>query len=449
MIPEREGSQPSEIPEPEAAEASPPAVRIWHPLALLLFRFAFAYLVLYNVPFPLTIIPGAELVGQAYEGIWEPVVARVGTDVFGVKAVNQQNGSGDTTYDYVKCFCFLVAAVAAALLWTGLDRKRKEHARLNEWLRVYVRFSLAAAMLSYGAYKVIKSQFADPGLDALMQPIGDGSPMGLVWNFMGASTPYTVFTGAAEMLGGFLLAVRRTAVLGALVSVGVMSNVVMLNFCYDVPVKLYSVHLLAMAGFLLLPDLKRLADLFVFNRRVESATIKPLFASPGRHRAVLVFRALFVLAIAGLTLYRSLQASRMYGDLMPKPPLHGIWEVNELAVDGVDRPPLLSDASRWRRVIFDYPEFMSIQLMGGADGKSRDYYQLRLNPEKGRMILTKPGDLKSRSVLAYRQPAPGILELEGRLDGKPMRARLQRLDESRIMLVSRGFHWINEYPFNH
>lgn len=273
--------------------------------------------------------------------------------------------------------------------------------------------------------------------------------MGLVWNFMGASTPYTVFTGAAEMLGGFLLAVRRTTALGALVSIGVMSNVVMLNFSYDVPVKLYSSHLLAMAAFLLLPDLKRLADLFILNRRVERAEIKPLFASPVRHRTVLVFRALFILAVAGLTLSQSLEASRMYGDLMPKPPLYGIWEVNQLTVDGEDRPPLLPDAGRWRRVIVDYPEFLSVQLMGEVDGESRVFYRLRLDPKKGRMILSKPSDPKARSVLAYRQPAPGILELEGKLDGKAMKARLQRLDESKIVLKSRGFHWINEYPFNH
>ena len=30
--------------------------------------------------------------------------------------------------------------------------------------------------------------------------------MGLLWTFMGASLPYVIFTGAAEMLGGLLSA---------------------------------------------------------------------------------------------------------------------------------------------------------------------------------------------------------------------------------------------------
>ena len=122
-----------------------------------------------------------------------------------------------------------------------------------------VRFTLATAMLLYGAEKVIPEQFGTPLPSDLLEPIGEGSPMHLLWTFMGTSIPYVIFTGAAEMLGGLLLAARRTTLLGALVCIGVLSNVVMLNLSYDVPVKLYSSHLLLMAVFLAAPDLRRLA----------------------------------------------------------------------------------------------------------------------------------------------------------------------------------------------
>jgi hypothetical protein len=45
----------------------------------------------------------------------------------------------------------------------------------------------------------------------------------------------------------------------------VLANIVALTFCYDVPVKLYSSHLLLMAVFLVAPDLRRLLNL-VWNR---------------------------------------------------------------------------------------------------------------------------------------------------------------------------------------
>jgi hypothetical protein len=51
----------------------------------------------------------------------------------------------------------------------------------------------------------ISSQFPAPTQDRLMQSYGDSSPMGLLWTFMGASEPYTMFVGFAEMISGILL----------------------------------------------------------------------------------------------------------------------------------------------------------------------------------------------------------------------------------------------------
>ncbi|HVS63755.1 MAG TPA: hypothetical protein VMT85_09690 [Thermoanaerobaculia bacterium] len=83
-------------------------------------------------------------------------------------------------------------------------------------------------------------------LERLSQTIGESSPMGLLWNMMGYSRLYNLFSGGVDVLGGVLLLFRRTATLGALVAIGAMANVVLLNFAYDVPVKLYSMHLLLM-----------------------------------------------------------------------------------------------------------------------------------------------------------------------------------------------------------
>src|SRR5437763_16588523 len=131
-------------------------------------------------------------------------------------------------------------------------------------------------MITYGAMKVIKLQFSYPGPDRLLETYGESSPMRLLWTFMGASDEYTWFTGAGEMLGGLLLCTRRTTLLGALVSFGVMLHVAVLNFCYDVPVKLFSTHLVLMSVFLTLPDLPWLAKVFVLGRRAEPREVPPL-----------------------------------------------------------------------------------------------------------------------------------------------------------------------------
>jgi hypothetical protein len=313
------GPAPQPTPaEPRAEPAS--TAPAWGPAKRVIFRLVFAYLVLYNLPFPLSLIPA---VAQPYQVFWDAVVPWVGRHVFGVEITVRPNGSGDTTYNYVQVFCFAVVAVAATVLWTLLARKRAGYPRLHEWLRIYVRFSLAAAMITYGAVKVIKSQFPDPPLDRLLQPFGDASPMGLLWTFMGASHSYNVFAGAGEMLGGLLLTTRRTTLLGALVSIGVLGNVAMLNFSYDVPVKLYSCHLLFMAAFLVAPALRRLADLFVLGRGVGPGDTRPLLRNRWLNGGALVLRTVLVAGFVGWWLVQAQQMRQLYGDLRPRPPLYG------------------------------------------------------------------------------------------------------------------------------
>jgi len=224
----------------------------------------------------------------------------------------------------------------------------------------------------------------------------------------------------------------------------VISNVAMLNFSYDVPVKLYSLHLLAMAVFLTLPDLKRLLDLFVRNRPVPAAEIRPLFRARWSHRSALGFRMLFFTALAGFCLYNSYSGSKEYGDLSPRPPFYGVWNVEEFVLDGAVRPPLLTDPLRWRRVTFSYPEYLGIRLMSDEITE----YRLTLSKPRKLWVLNKYDDPKWQSKINYQEPAPGVLVLDGTFDGKPLHASLRKVPRSKFLLVSRGFHWVSEYPFN-
>ncbi len=413
----------------------------WSPGKRVLFRFVFCYLVLYKLPFPLNATPWArEFIAKPYQDLWDWLVPRAGKHLLGLNVTVRHGGSGDTTYNYVQLLCFLIIAVAVTVVWTALDRRRTEHTRLYEGLRTYIRFALAAAMLLYGAYKVIPSQFAKPFPSQLIEPFGESSPMGLLWTFMGASSGYTIFAGAAEMLSGLLLAFRRTALLGALVSIGVMSRVVALNFCYDVPVKLYSSHLLIMGVFLILPDLRRLLNLFVFNRPVEAAAARPPRAR--FRRTALATQAVLVAAYSGYLLYQSYLASKDWGNLLPRPPLYGIWTVEELEDNGVVRPPLLTDATRWRRAIFEYEGYISFQLMDG----SRSNYGLIMG--KRRFALTKLDDEALLSSFSYKEIQPGLLTLDGTLEGRKTRLTLRREDESSYRLISDNFHWIHDTSAN-
>jgi len=404
----------------------------WGPVKRALFRFLFSYLVLYNFPSPLHTVPVyGEVLRDSYREIWNTVVPWVGEHVLGVEVRVRASGSGDTTYGYVQIFCYLILALAATAVWTLLDRRRANYARLHAWLRVYVRFALAAAMIVYGAYKVIPEQFGTPFPSDLLQPIGESSPMKLLWTFMGASIPYVIFTGAAEMLGGLLLVARRTTLLGALVCIGVMSNVVMINYSYDVLVKLYSSHLLLMAVFLAAPDLKRLASLFVWNRRVPSAEQRPLRASRKGNQAALVFRTVFILWVTVASLHESYKNKLEFEDVATGHRLYGVWEVEELAVEGAVRPLLATDETLWRRLVFEWPGAIGIQYAHETEVRE---YELRLDP--GPHMYTLWGDPEWKAAISYKLVEPDVLALEGTVNGRQIRGRFRRVDDSRFPLIS-------------
>jgi hypothetical protein len=327
------------------------------------------------------------------------------------------------------------------VVWSLLDRKRANYARLYEWLRVCVRFGLGLTMIEYGGLKIVPSQFPPPSLDRLMQPFGDASPMGLLWTFMGASAPYTNFAGFTEWLGGVLLLFRRTALLGALVSIGALTNVVMLNYCYDVPVKLFSSHLLAMAIFLAAHDLRRLANLLVLNRPSSAAPDPRLVQRPWLRHAALAFQV--VVAVGFSAFIVNMGWHQLHDYTSTRSPLRGVWNVEELQVDGQVGPPG-AETLRWRRLIFDYPGTFAVQLTSD----SRQRYRVKLDAAHKTMALTKRDDPAWKSSLVYQRPAPDRLTLEGTLEGHKVRASLHRVDESKFLLLTRGFHWINEYPFN-
>lgn len=415
----------SSLDEPMMSAITSARENEWSLATRVAFRFCFAFLILYNIPFPLSYVPK---VGAAFQKPWEWVVPVVAQSLFGVKADVLPNGSGDTTWNYVQLFLMVALSAAIALVWSLFSRAAS-HPRLHHWLRVYVRFALAAVMITYGSIKVIPSQFPSPSLGRLLQPIGEASPMGLLWTFMGASIAYNVFTGFMEILGGLLLTTRRTTLAGALLSAAVMGHVAILNFCYDVPVKLFSSVLTFMALFLLAPDAKRLAA-FLFAGPTRAAWWK------------VAARTAIVLGFVAMSLYQAQKGREQYGDLSPRSPLRGIWNVSALTVDGVVQPPVLTNATRWRRMIFDGSRGMSIQLVN-------DQHQ-RFFIELGKMdfILKKQNDPVWKATFRYTRPDPRTLVVAGTMDGKTVHATMHLDAQKEFLLKTRGFHWINEYPFN-
>ena len=433
---------------PEMPVAGPPAPPAWSLPHRILFRFLFGYLVLYTAPTLVSATPGVSWLGQFYFKAWRALVPWVAIHVFhlsGPATTYFPTGSGDTILAYVQNFCDVVFALAATLVWSVVDRSRRDYRKLHGWLRIAVRYTLALTMFSYGFAKVFPLQFRFPGLAKLIEPYGEFSPMGVLWSFMGASAAYIVFTGMVEVAGGALLLFRRTATLGAIVSGGALLNIVMLNLCYDVPVKIYSMNLLFQALFLLAPDLRRLLNLLVLNRPVPSADLGSLPLGPmAKHRWMRFAAAGVKVLFIGYVLY--VQINRGWNSYKQvrnpdKPPLYGLYEVEKFTKNGHELPPLTTDASRWRKVVAQFPGAITVRAM---DDSVRGY-PTEYGKGTNTVTLSPKG---AKSVFTYTRPDSEHVLLEGTLGNDALSINMRQIDTSKFLLVSRGFHWISELPFN-
>jgi len=213
---------------------------------------------------------------------------------------------------------------------------------------------------------------------------------------------------------------------------------------YDVPVKLFSFHLIVMSLAVLAPDAARLVNLLILNRPAGPSTIPPLVRSLRGARILLAAQLLFGAYILGMNFYGAIKSWSLYGGGAPKSPLYGIWTVEQMTIDGVVRSPLVTDYDRWRRIIFQTPTGMAFQRMDDTFAT----YGAKIDVDAKRIAVTKGTDKAWSAAFTFDRSAPDRLTLDGDMDGHKIHMQLALYDRNRFLLVTRGFHWVQEYPFN-
>lgn len=482
----------------------PPTPTGWGLVARTVFRFAFAYWLLYSfalfASFPLNLFstvynrfvtidpaspPGwletvgyvnkpVEWYGQAMQWYinWSCSTFR------GIDAAppTDRSGSGDRLYAYCTAFGYLTLAVVVGVQWTVASelwmrlrtQRRPSYDRLNALFRLIVRFHLMYFMIVYGVMKIWCAQYPPITDGQLEVKYGDSSPMGLLWRFMQFSQPYTSSAGIIETVCGLLLVCRRTTLLGAMCSFGAMGQVFLLNMCYDVPVKLFSAHLLLMAVTLIAYDWRKLANFFVLAKPVEAAPLPALFVRwKWFHRVGLAVRTVLYLTFIGFMLEREYKAARETGIFAPPDPRPyvGRWAGVEFERDGEkvpfpeqppNPPPTQFTPSKWAgepgvqaviRVSVQ-PQFQSVAFVF-AD-KTLVSYQFRAGAGDTELVLTKPQQQEPMGQLKMSFLEPDRMVLEGPFGKQQVKMTLRRIVDGKkeYLLKTTGFRWVQEYPFN-
>ena len=368
---------------------------------------------------------------------------------------------GDKPLDYAMVIGLLGLAGVLTILWSAADWRRTSYPRGLTWFRLMLRLGVATSLAAYGWMKFYPMQMPAPSLTRLLEPYGHFSLMAVLWAKIGSSSAYEVFTGIAELVATVLLLIPGLTTVGALVAIPVTFQIWMLNMTYDVPVKLFSFHLLAMATLLLVPDLRRLVTFLVLKRAIDPPRDGRLFRNVIAHRVVLALQVVFAAWFLwnGYTSWRKSYETRQ-AQIQQRPPLYGIWNIDRMWIDGVERAPLLTDYGRWRRLVIQQPGSVQYQRMDD----SFDGFSATTDMANKSMVFTEFADPRAAMTmppaaranapktetgrLTIEQPTSDRLILDGAIDGTRYRIEARYFDPARFRLMQSRFNLMADRPWN-
>jgi hypothetical protein len=294
----------------------------------------------------------------------------------------------------------------------------------DERLRVVLRFALGTILVGYyGTSNLFPaSHYPFPTLDEMARPVSSFSPWQLFRAYMGVDQHTMVFIGLTQIVSGALLFFRKTTLLGAVIAVGVLTNVAAASVGYQLPDAPLAVVSLLTALLVLLPDVQEVVDALVFNRPSHP---RPLPAPVVTRRSMSIPWANVGYATALFLASSIYWYSTATANERPRSPLWGLYAVDSLVENGISRAPLLTDSTRWHSLVFSTPDRTLVRFVTD----SLRSYTTQFDTATRSLELASSAD---RPVfrLSYSQPAPETLILDGTRDGKPVHVRLSRINET-------------------
>ena len=412
----------------------------------LVERFALLGFGLYHLPLFLNNYPSLGGGGMSEHGLaisWGHVFTPPGIwvahhvfHIAGAMPNGYQGDNGDVAEEFGRLLIALVIAALGAITWTWADRRRPGARWVSDALQLLLRYSIALGLTGYAIAKILPLQFGTGTLEplALESRLGELSPMGLLWSFMMSSRPYAFFGGVMEVAVVLLLCFRRTATLGALLCLAVMTNVALLNYAYGVPVKLYSTMIVLSAAVLVMYDARRLWTVFVTNRAVPRIDRSAFYDRiPGwalwTTKGVLVGSvfASSVFAMASFTGTRSSQSVSATDSPV------GAWKVTAFAIEprGATGSP-----TPWVRV------FVRDRMVAMRLATDSLVFCRRTTPTDAHSLsFACPG--KHQGDVRWSR-AGDVIQLAGTMDGTPLQVTATELRPTDYALLRWRFRWIDE-----
>jgi hypothetical protein len=393
--------------------------------------FIFVPLFIGSFSFPYRLLPD---VGKYTNKFFEWMAVWTGSHVFNIHHSYTSELASDSTGLYLDLLNTMVISIVAAMIWTAFNKKQEGNSRLSYRFTAFTRYFLALHLLIYGFNKIFKTQFYLPEPNTLYTTIGGSSKDLLYWSTMGLSRPYTIFLGTVETIAAVLLLWRRTVMAGSLFAAMVLMNIVVINFSFDISVKLFSCFLLFLSIVLLLAQYKSWLNILLRKNNPATAW------SPGwtrrRRKTFAWIKAMVIILLFAESTWVYFSAGNFNDDKAPRPPLHGAYHVQSFVINGDTLLPLLTDTTRWKMVFIHRRNYFIVQMM---DDKMRDY-ELDLDTSKHEIYISRHED-PFQIPFSYRELPDNKLELEGEWNNHSIKVGLIKMDLKDLPAMKKGFNW--------
>jgi hypothetical protein len=405
----------------------------WKASSKVLFRFFFIYFIVQCVPLDV------KYYASLFQIHWGELHFR---DIFYLTRYTPRFTSGAGPFgSFADWGIAAIIALTGALIWSYLDRQRKEYNQLYYWLRVIVRYRLAIGVIAYGLLKLFPQQLPYPSISQLNTQYGDLSAWKIFAMSTGVVPSMEIFLGLVETIAGLLLLNRRTATIGAGVIITFTGNVFMSNLAYEGGEYVYSFYLVVLALFLLSYDIIRIITLLTLEQPTAPNAVRPYLPAPWQQGVKLGLKTFFIFFFVVLYGYKTYASYTELGYQYPHTPglanAAGIYNVSAFRINNQELPYSLTDTVRWKDVVFEqwatlsvrsnryvHPDLANTEEIHTKDpdrnyelagAVSRHYYSYRIDEGKQVLFLQNKNSYhqQEKLVLHYTRPDSSRIILSG------------------------------------
>ena len=388
----------------------------------------FALFCIVFIPFPFNI---SKIQLPVTEILFGGLIGFISKNIFG-HPLKDTGVHSDTIAMYVLVLILFILSILVVIILSKLKSWARYKDKVLKIIYLLACYYLTLQLLKYGIDKVFKNQFYLPEPNTLYTQLGRVPKDLLYWSSMGTSRFYNIFLGSLEALAAIFILIKRTRLVGLLLSLFIVTNIVAVNFGFDISVKLFSLLLLFLTLYLLAPYFKSLYQYFFTGRTVEEKlnTEGVLIQNRFLSACLKCFATGIILLEA---LYPFIKTGNFNGDKAARPNMHGAYEVTRY-IAGSDT--LVPASSPVKRFFIHKDSYMIFQ---NREDEMTDY-KISYDTGKYEYVLTDYQLHKIPIRFRYNE-ADNILTLQFSNSGKAFQLTGKALDWRKLPALGNSFHW--------